>query len=141
MALLIELLPGGIVPKRGTDGSAGYDLFLPHSIELSNGLNLIPLRIKIKLPPNTYGSIRCRSSLAMKGMSVEAGVIDEDYVGEIKVLLRTREIQMELMKGHAIAQLIVQPYLTPQVQEVTYLEKTDRGSSGFGSTDKNVASI
>tara|TARA_Y100000817_G_scaffold309282_1_gene298179 strand:- start:15 stop:455 length:441 start_codon:yes stop_codon:yes gene_type:complete len=144
----VELLPNGILPVRKTAGAAAYDLFTPMPLALSTGLHMIDLQLKIQLPPNTFGSIRCRSSLATKGVSVEAGVIDEDYRGEVKVLLRVRDQAVLVPQGHAIAQLIIQPYLTPEVEVfhcvednpivARALQKTERGSGGFGSTDKTV---
>ena len=148
MSMKVELLPNGILPVRKTAGAAAYDLFTPMPLALSTGLHVIDLQIKIQLPPNTFGSIRCRSSLAAKGVSVEAGVIDEDYRGEWKVLLRVRDQAVLVPQGHAIAQLIIQPYLTPEVEVFHYVEdnpivaralqKTERGSGGFGSTDKSI---
>jgi deoxyuridine 5'-triphosphate nucleotidohydrolase len=109
----------GIVPKRMTTGSAGYDLYTPEDLVLDPGLHKIKLGICVHLPENTFGSIRCRSSLCM---SVEAGVIDEDYRGEVAVMLRVRT-PVKCPRGHAIAQLIVQPYLKPNIIVL-----------GFGST-------
>ena len=121
---------GGFPPIRKTPGAAAYDLLAPEPLALQVGLTKVPLRIKLKLPPNTFGSIRCRSSLAADGISVEAGVIDEDYGGELCVLLRSHDRTCLYPKGHAIAQLIVQPYLTPPV-----IQGTVDGRGGFGSTN------
>lgn len=134
MSLKIELLENGILPKRQTSGSAAIDLFAPFPLALQAGLHKIPLRVKIQLPPNTFGSIRCRSSLAKQDISVEAGVIDEDYRGELKLLLRVRSKALLVPKGHAIAQLIVHPYLKPAIEEAS-LDETKRGDGSFGSTD------
>lgn len=135
--LSVHVLENGIAPCRKTNGAAAYDLFTPEPLALGEGLHKINLKIKIQLPPNTFGSIRCRSSLAKKGCSVEAGVIDEDYRGEVAVMLRTRD-SLLLPKGHAIAQLIIQPFLKPIVKIVNSLDTTIRGIGGFGSTDRKV---
>ena len=132
--LRVHLLPKGIPPKRQTQGSAAYDLFTPEPLALETGLHKIPLKIKIQLPENSFGNIRCRSSLAKGGVSVEAGIIDEDYRGEVKVLLRVRK-HLVVPQGHAIAQMIIQPYLRPDVRVVNSLGYSDRGEGGFGSTD------
>lgn len=125
------------IPTRATNGSAGYDLFAPCPLALNAGLHKIPLGFGIKLPRGTFGNIKCRSSLAAKDMSVEAGVIDEDYTGEISVLLRVRSQSLICPAGKAIAQLIVTPYRTPELYIVNHLEETARGNGGFGSTDKH----
>jgi dUTP pyrophosphatase len=138
-----RLSQNAYIPVRSSRGAAGYDLKTPEDITLRPGLNRVPLKISIELPPNTYGRIACRSSLASK-FSVEAGVVDEDYRGEIIVLLRwhhpqrTRDVTLSYSRGHKIAQLIVTPYLTPSVTETT-LSYSDRGDGGFGSTDVAVA--
>lgn len=131
----VQLLEGGIQPIRKTQGAAAYDLFAPEPVALHVGLNKVKLKIKIQLPPNTFGSIRCRSSLAKDGITVEAGVIDEDYRGEVAVLLRSHDQICLYPKGHAIAQLIIQPYLKPDVEVVDKLDETIRGIGGFGSTN------
>ena len=132
--MFVKVLNNGIVPKRATSGSAGYDLYTPIDLVLDPGLHKIKLGICLHLPDKTFGSIRCRSSLAKMGISVEAGVIDEDYRGEVAVLLRVRT-PVQCYRGHAIAQLIVQPYLSPNIIVIDDLDNTDRGSGGFGSTN------
>ena len=57
---------------------------------------------------------------------MEAGVIDEDYRGEVAVLLRSHDQICLYPKGHAIAQLIIQPYLKPDVLVVDNLDVTVR---------------
>jgi dUTP pyrophosphatase len=66
-------------------------------------------------------------------MSVEAGVIDEDYRGEVAVMLRTRDKRL-VQAGYKIAQMIITPYAAPQVEEVDSLSDSERGAGGFGST-------
>jgi dUTP pyrophosphatase len=49
---------------------------------------LVSTGLKVSFPLNHYGRIAPRSGLAVKHfIDVGAGVIDEDYRGEIKVLL------------------------------------------------------
>ncbi len=127
---------GGFMPQRGSESSAGLDLYATENYDLKPGLHLLPIGIKIKFPKNYYGQIFCRSSLAIKGCSVEGGVIDEDYRGEIKVLLRTRN-KITIEKKDKIAQLVVLPYWTgTPVQTSTKLNETRRGEGSFGSTGK-----
>ncbi len=132
--MFVKVLNNGIVPKRATSGSAGYDLYTPTDLVLNPGLHKIKLGISVHLPEKTFGSIRCRSSLAKEGISVEAGVIDEDYRGEVAVMLRVR-FPVKCPRGHAIAQLIVQPYLSPGIIVMDDLVTTVRGTGGFGSTN------
>ena len=41
----------------------------------------------MSLPENSYGSIRDKFSLAAKGILTLGGVIDNDYMGEIIVIM------------------------------------------------------
>lgn len=130
----VLLLEGGYLPTRGSTHSAGYDLKATKEYNLKNTLKKIPIGIKIKLPDNHYGHICCRSSLAKRGCSIEAGIIDQDYRGEICVMLRTRETEIEIKKGDRIAQLLVIPCYMKEIEQVSYLDDTERGEGGFGST-------
>ena len=130
-----KLKQDAILPERANVYAAGYDLYLPSDTTLEVGLNKVHVGIAIQIPPGNYGRIACRSSLAKRGMTVEAGVIDEDYRGEIIVLLRVRE-PFELKRGWKIAQIIITPYATPEIIQVDESGETERGSGGFGSTGK-----
>ena len=43
--------------------------------------------VVVEIPVGLFGQIAARSSTALKGLSVGAGVIDPDYRGEVRVLL------------------------------------------------------
>lgn len=83
-----------------------------------------------------YGRIAPRSGLAWKNhIDVGAGVIDEDYRGNIGVVLFNHSNEdFKVIKGDRIAQLICQRIEYPVLQEVTNLDNTSRGAGGFGST-------
>lgn len=129
-------LTNGILPTRATEGSAGLDLYTPKAYDLKEGLHLIPLGIKVSLPKGHYGQILCRSSLAIKGCSVEGGVIDQDYRGEVKLLLRTRK-EMHFNSADRIAQMVILPYWNGEVQAAK-LDQTRRAEGGFGSTNTSI---
>ena len=64
-----------------------------------------------------------------------AGVIDEDYRGEVKVLLFNHgDVDFEVKEGDRIAQLVLERIVTPEVVVVETLEESGRGAGGFGST-------
>lgn len=67
-----------------------------------------------------------------------AGVIDEDYRGEVFVLLFNHsETDYKVTEGDRIAQLILERIVTPEAVEVESMAETVRGAGGFGSTGKN----
>jgi dUTP pyrophosphatase len=127
--------------QRATPGSAGYDLVSDETAELAAGHSrLFSTGLKIALPNGTVGFIKSRSSLASKfNVEVGAGVIDSDYRGEVKVLLRNLGHEpFHVTSGMRIAQLVILPIVTPDFimvrNEHFELDITDRGSGGFGST-------
>ena len=64
-----------------------------------------------------------------------AGVIDEDYTGEVKVLLINHsDKEYQIRTGDRIAQLILEQIKTPQRKMMTELKPTTQGNKGFGST-------
>tara|TARA_B100000902_G_scaffold399596_1_gene471254 strand:- start:2797 stop:3198 length:402 start_codon:yes stop_codon:yes gene_type:complete len=129
----VKVLEGGFMPSRGSVGSAGLDLKATQDYQLVNCLQKIPIKIKLAIPKDHYGHICCRSSLAKKGCSIEAGIIDQDYRGEIQVMLRVRE-PLTIKKGDRVAQLIIKPYYHTELVKVDELDQTSRGDGGFGST-------
>ena len=126
-----------ILPRRATSGSAGYDLFSSDGVTIGPGdLVCVPTGISIRVPPGTYGRIAPRSGITVKhNVHVGAGVIDEDYTGEIKVVLcNNGRNPVEFGASERIAQLILEKIEIAEVIEVQELSKTERGSGGFGST-------
>lgn len=66
-----------------------------------------------------------------------AGVIDEDYRGEVFVLLFNHaEKDYQVSIGDRVAQLVLERIATPEVTEVESMEATVRGAGGFGSSGK-----
>jgi dUTP pyrophosphatase len=79
-----------------------------------------------------------RSSLAKNfAITVMGGVIDEDFIGEVGVILHNTSIYAYVInKSDKIAQLILGKISTPPAVWVESLEETSRGEGGFGSTGK-----
>jgi dUTP pyrophosphatase len=88
------------------------------------------------VPPGTYGRVAPRSGLAWKhSIDVGAGVIDEDYRGNVGVILfNLSDVDFEVKEGDRIAQLVLEKIVTPEVEEVEELDESARGAGGFGST-------
>ena len=96
---------------------------------------LIPTGFSLALPKNSVGIIKDRSGLAKKGLHVLAGVIDEDYRGEIGILMiNLGEKTFYAKKGSRIAQLLILPTRKVKVIEKKKLSSTSRGENGWGSS-------
>ena len=135
--------PHAKLPCRGTDGSAGFDLFACGAGCIPpNGMLKVNLGIQIALPAGTFGHILSKSSVASSGVNVGAGVIDNDYRGDVQVLLKNGGTEdWSFQGGQKVAQLVVKRYLVPVIKEATQLSDTARGDGGFGSTGTGLAAV
>lgn len=127
------------LPKRATNGSAGYDICSAQNVIIEpKDKALISTALKMKIPEGYYGRIAARSGLAVKKfIDVGAGVIDSDYRGIVHILLfNFGDKEFRINIGDRIAQLIIEKIATPEVEEIKEeeLDKSVRGEKGFGST-------
>ncbi len=128
------------MPKRATKYSAGYDLCTSESGVIQPGEKaIVSTGISMRLPEsNLYGSIRSRSGLSVKNdIEVGAGVIDYDYKGVIKVILRNLgKKEFEYCVGDRIAQIVIEEYHSYECEEVEEFAEIidDNRVGGFGST-------
>ena len=125
------------LPKRSTEGAAGYDLFAGHDFIIpAGGKGLVKTGLSISFPVGVYARIAPRSGLALKKfIDVGAGVVDRDYRGDVGVvLLNHGDQEFQVKMGDRIAQLILEKIDTPPVEEVQGHDSTVRGAGGFGST-------
>lgn len=134
-----KLADDATIPTRAHATDAGFDLYSPIGVNIGIGAKVtIPTGLSIALPENTVGLIYPRSSLGTKHDLILAntvGVIDSGYRGEILVVIRNQGDHVhKISAGDRIAQMIITPYLAPQIVEVTELPDSDRGERGFGST-------
>ena len=136
--MLVKLLSSTAKPPRqGSKYAAGYDLCSDQKITLHPGdRTLVSTGLAIAIPKGHYGRIAPRSGLAVKkGIDIGAGVIDNDYRGEVKILmLHNGKENLDIEVGDRIAQLILESYSSSEVMIVEDLEETERGTGGFGST-------
>jgi dUTP pyrophosphatase len=128
-----------VLPAYAHPGDAGLDLYSAVSASLEPGeRKLIGTGISIELPPHTEGAVRPRSGLALKhGVTVlnSPGTIDSGYRGEVGIILINHgPARFDVQPGMKIAQLVVAPCLSVDVQEISDLTSSSRGQGGFGST-------
>lgn len=130
-------------PRYASDGAAGLDLAaaIDEPIRLAPGARAaIPTGLAIELPAGHEGQVRPRSGLAVKhGVTVlnAPGTIDEDYRGELAVLLVNLGQEEHVIRtGDRIAQLVIAPVRRVTVETAGALSDTARGAGGFGSTGR-----
>ncbi|XP_065544510.1 deoxyuridine 5'-triphosphate nucleotidohydrolase, mitochondrial isoform X1 [Lathamus discolor] len=135
-----KLSENAFSPSKGSARAAGYDLYSAYDCEIPPmGKAVVKTDIQVALPSGCYGRVAPRSGLAAKHfIDVGAGVIDEDYRGNVGVVLfNFGKETFEVKKGDRIAQLICERIYYPELEEVQALDDTERGEDGFGSTGKN----
>ncbi|XP_076849793.1 deoxyuridine 5'-triphosphate nucleotidohydrolase, mitochondrial isoform X2 [Brachyhypopomus gauderio] len=127
-------------PTRGSSKSAGYDLYSAYDYTVGPMDKAVVLTdIQIAVPAGCYGRVAPRSGLAANNfIDVGAGVVDEDYRGNVGVVLfNFSKSAFEVKKGDRVAQLVCERIFYPELLELQTLEETERGSGGFGSTGRN----
>ena len=132
-----KVIPHAKLPKRSTHGAIGYDIMSSHDTVLKpNTITKIHTGIAMAIPNGIYLRLAPRSSLSLKGISVEAGVIDNDYRGEIVAILRNNTNKdLCIKEGQKVVQGIFEEAKTPCLVLTESLSNTLRGKQKFGSTD------
>lgn len=136
-----RLSESATLPTREYLTDAGLDIYAAESqIIQNNETKVIRTDIAVNIPPGYEGTIRPRSGKTSKtALRVQIGTIDAGYIGPIGIICdcHIQEPFYHVQKGDKIAQLVINPVVTPEVQEVIDFSTTgDRGSNGFGSSDK-----
>ena len=133
----VKLSSRASAPLRSSTGAAGYDLYAAEEqVIRPSSRACIATDLQLGIPSGCYGRIAPRSGLAVKnGIDVGAGVVDEDFRGNVGILLfNFGQAPFHVKIGDRIAQLILERIVNPEVLEVSSLESTVRGSFGFGSS-------
>ncbi len=140
-----KLRESAVLPRRGSDFAAGYDLYAAPegggSVTIApHETAMIGTGLAAAIPAGYFGGIFARSGLASKQGLRPAncvGVVDADYRGEICVALHNDTDEPRTVRsGDRIAQLVILPFLAAEFEETDDLTETDRGAGGFGSTGK-----
>lgn len=131
---LVEPIKKVVMPRRG---DIGIDLYSIENVEILPGtFKQVKTGISVSIPERYAILIKDRSSMSLKG-HVMAGVVDSGYTGEIKVVMYCHTNNPLIIRsGYKIAQMILIENLNSrfQLEEVSGIEITERGSGGFGST-------
>jgi len=156
-------LNGGIMPTKGSEFAAAYDLYVPEDAELKYGRQVIDLKFSIELPHGYAAIIQPRSGFACKGMQVQAmirhwwfmlldvfskeeridadvivGLVDEDYRGNVGALVKSNYKSFFrkaiIPKGTRIAQMRIVQVPQSELLEVEKLDMTKNRGGGYGHT-------
>lgn len=144
----VKITGPGQRPVYATPGSSGADIFaFSVTRDVDTRTLIYDSGISVACGDQYDLQIRARSSLARTQWYIPHGLgtIDSDYTGTIKLIFapRTENISFHDMKlpyqiGEAFAQLIIGPVHRMDLQEVSELVATERGTGGFGSTTEKT---
>lgn len=133
-----RLTSNAVLPTKAHSGDLGYDLYANEAVAVHVGdTALVSTGVAIQFPAGYGAFIKDRSSVATKRkLFTVAGVIDNGYIGEIKVAIHNpTETLQHIKSGDKIAQLVLIPTVNFPVEEVNEVFSADeRGEGGFGST-------
>lgn len=152
----IVLEDGGIMPKKATDGSAAYDVFVPQDHIVRMGRDVISLNIRLQIPKGYQVLIDPRSGFSAKGMvgrkfemnaggftkldearfdcDVIEGKGDSDFRGIYGVIVHNHDVPFVVERGTKIAQMTFQKVEDVEFDVCEKLDETNRGEGGFGHT-------
>lgn len=153
--VLDQSLPAGIHEPK-LPGDVGWDLEAMETVTIRPGESLdIPINVRLHLPDGIWAEIRARSSIARRGLQVDAGTIDTGYRGPLYVLARNtrtwkpgdptsvgafmEQNSITIEAGERVGQVVFYSILGMKHEELDPEEfslDTERGEAGFGSTGK-----
>ena len=136
-----KLSPEAVMPSKGTDKSAGYDLTAISAFwdKERNQVKYF-FGLAFEIPVGYTGLIFPRSSVCKKDLSLSncVGVIDSDYRGEVTAVFNVTDTSKDNVYsvGDRIAQMVFMKLPEVELTEVEELSETKRGTGGYGSTGK-----
>lgn len=138
MKMKVQLDPYAFMPRRAHKADAGLDLLAPRNVFLPRGCSVvIDTGVHVQIPEGYVGFLKSKSGLNVNHGITGEGVIDSGYTGSIRVkLYNNGPNAYTIAEGDKITQLVILPIITPELEEVTILEPTERGNGGFGSTGR-----
>ncbi|WQW27424.1 dUTP diphosphatase [Helicobacter pylori] len=139
-----KIHPNALIPEYQTEGSSGFDLHAVEEVTIkSHSVGLVKIGICLSLEAGYELQVRTRSGLALNHQVMvlnSPGTVDNDYRGEIKVILANlSDKDFKVQVGDRIAQGVVQKTYKAEFIECERLDETSRGSGGFGSTGVSKA--
>lgn len=134
-----KIHPNALIPEYQTEGSSGFDLHAVEEVTIKpHGVGLVRIGICLSLEVGYELQVRTRSGLALNHQVMvlnSPGTVDNDYRGEIKVILANlSDKDFKVQVGDRIAQGVVQKTYKAEFIECEQLDEASRGSGGFGST-------
>lgn len=145
-----KLHPDATIPVQSTDLSGGWDVTATMIEQVAPDFVICKLGFAVQLPKGYKMTIVPRSSLTGTEWVLQnsPGLIDADYTGEVQLRFRALPIgitnhgthynlkypEFPYGTGQRIGQIYLESVIPMEFDEVLKLDKTERGSGGYGST-------
>ncbi len=141
--LLVKRLdPTLPLPRYAHAGDAGLDLHAASDAIIEPGERVVVgTGIAIAIPDGYVGFVSPRSGTAVRhGLSMvnTPGIVDSGFRGEVKLVLVNHDPREAIViaRGERVAQLVIAPVVTVDIEDCDELPSSDRGEGGFGSTGR-----
>ena len=131
--------PDAVIPKRATNGAAGFDLTAVSQTWKDGGKVHYDTGIAVEIPAGYAGLVFQRSSVYKTGLSLSCcvGVIDSDFRSSISMIFNVGYGSCSPYQvGDRIGQIVFVPISAVELVESDELSETERGAGGYGSTGK-----
>jgi dUTP pyrophosphatase len=133
-----------VTPSYAMPGDAGLDLTaIQYTVDPEHNFINYYTGLAVEIPQGYVGLLFPRSSVSKTDLSLanSVGVIDSGYRGEIIFRYKFKRNEhfasmRRFKEGDRVGQLLIIPYPTVELEEVTELSSTERDTGGFGSTNK-----
>lgn len=136
------LHPEAVHPKYNYGSDSGFDLHSVEDIVIPPfGRALVPSGLCFDIKDGFEIQVRTKSGLAInQGLMVlnSPGTVDNGYTGEVKgIIFNTNPTEVKIPKGMKFGQAVVCPVVNGawvELNQVSIINKKERGANGFGST-------
>lgn len=141
---VFKMSPEAKLPTQATDRAQCIDFYAAKDTVIYSGQTVvIDLGVKVVIPEGYGLEFRERSGLAAKGIIIGAGIIDEDYHGPLKAVVRligSDRRPFQISAGDKIVQAELVKRIPIEIREINSyglqlaIQHSERGEEGFGST-------
>lgn len=138
----IKLIDGATMPSYANDGDSGVDLYPKEDITIepfAKGV-IVPTGVCMELPQGYELQVRPKSGNSSRTpIRVILGTVDQGYRGEIGIIVDNLSDEViTVSRDKALAQGVFMEVPKANFIQVDELNKTDRGTGGFGSTGRGI---
>lgn len=126
------------MPTKAHEADGGWDLYaVKGQVVKARDSAVFDTGVHMQIPVGYAGLMVSKSGLNFDHDIVTTGLIDARYTGSIKVKMYNKgDKDYTVMPGDKISQIMVVPILNEKLEPVDFLEETERGDGGFGSTGR-----